>query len=71
MKMNLTKLFELQSKLDEHIIKEKGLEGADLLSKKIRALQVELGQLAQNWRGFKFWSEKQEPRTFSFGANNA
>src|SRR5690554_4670233 len=59
--MNLTKLFELQRKLDEHIIKEKGLEGEDLLPKKILALQVELGELANEWRGFKFWSEDQEP----------
>lgn len=61
--MNLKHLFELQAKLDEHIVKEKGLEGQDLLPKKILALQVELGELCQEWRGFKFWSEDQEPRT--------
>lgn len=60
--MELKELFEMQKKLDEHIIKEKGLEGQDLLPQKILALQVELGELAQNWRGFKFWSEDQEPR---------
>ena len=60
--MNLNKLFELQKELDQHIIREKGLQGQDLLDKKILALQVELGELAQNWRGFKFWSEDQEPR---------
>jgi dimeric dUTPase (all-alpha-NTP-PPase superfamily) len=60
--MNLKHLFELQRKLDEHIVKEKGLEGQDLLPKKILALQVELGELANEWRGFKFWSEDQEPR---------
>lgn len=62
--MNLQKLFEAQKKLDEHIIREKGLEGQDLLDKKILALQVELGELANEWRGFKFWSENQEPREF-------
>lgn len=61
--MNLNELFELQAKLDEHIVKEKGLEGQDLLPKKILALQVELGELANEWRGFKFWSNDQEPRT--------
>ena len=61
--MNLNKLFELQKELDQHIIREKGLQRQDLLDKKILALQVELGELAQNWRGFKFWSEDQEPRT--------
>lgn len=61
--MNLQKLFDAQKKLDDHIRKEKGLEGQDLLDKKILALQVELGELANNWRGFKFWSENQKART--------
>ena len=61
--MNLSKLFETQAKLDAHIVEKKGLQGQDLLDKKILALQVELGELANEWRGFKFWSEDQEPRT--------
>ncbi|GIP55924.1 dUTP diphosphatase [Paenibacillus vini] len=61
--MNLTKLFEMQRVLDERIVKEKGLEGQDLLPQKILALQVELGECAQNWRGFKYWSKDQKPRT--------
>lgn len=60
--MNLSKLFETQRKLDERIVKEKGLEGQDLLPMKILALQVELGELANEWRGFKFWSEDRIPR---------
>lgn len=61
--MNIQKMFETQAKLDDRIVKEKGLQGQDLLDKKILALQVELGELAQEWRGFKFWSGYQEPRT--------
>lgn len=61
--MNLSKLFEAQKKLDDRIVKEKGLEGQDLLDKKILALLVELGELANEWRGFKFWSENQNPNT--------
>jgi len=61
--MNLTELFQIQKKLDERIIKEHGLEGQDLLDKKILALQVEIGELVNEWRGFKFWSKDQEPRT--------
>lgn len=60
--MNLIKLFEMQRKLDEKIVEEKGLKGQDLLPKKILALQVELGELCQEWRGFKFWNNDQEPR---------
>ena len=59
--MNLNKLFEAQRKLDERIVKEKGLENEDLLDKKILALQVELGELANEYRGFKFWSENPKP----------
>jgi len=62
--MNLTKLFEMQRVLDERIVKEKGLEGKDLLPQKILALQVELGECANEWRGFKFWSNRQEPKMF-------
>jgi dimeric dUTPase (all-alpha-NTP-PPase superfamily) len=60
--MDLIKLFSMQKELDDYIVKTKGLEGVDLLSKRVLALQVELAELAQEWRGFKFWSEKQTPR---------
>ncbi|MCR1994401.1 dUTP diphosphatase [Bacillus subtilis] len=61
--MNLEKMFEKQKALDERIIKEKGLEGQDLLPNLILALQVELAECANEWRGFKHWSNDREPRT--------
>lgn len=62
--MNLQRLFEAQRKLDEHIEREHPRQdGEDRLAKKILALMVELGELANEWRGFKFWSNDQEPRT--------
>jgi len=61
--MNLAKLFETQKLLDNRIVDEHNLHGQDLIPQKILSLQVELGELAQNWRGFKFWSRDQEPRT--------
>ncbi|QXW81063.1 dUTP diphosphatase [Bacillus sp. LJBS17] len=60
--MNLQKMFEMQRVLDERIIKEKGLEGQDLLPNLILALQVELAECANEWRGFKHWSNDREPR---------
>lgn len=62
--MDLSKLFEMQRELDERIVREKGLEGQNLLPNKILALQVELGELANEARFFKYWSNDQEPRTF-------
>ncbi len=62
--MNLAKLFEMQRQLDERIEqKHPRQEGEDRLAKKILALMVELGELANEWRGFKFWSNDQNPRT--------
>lgn len=65
--MNLIKLFDTQRVLDARIAKEHPrVEGEDRLAKKILALQVELGECANEWRGFKFWSNDQEPRISRF-----
>ena len=58
--MNLQKLFKTQAELDKKIVEEKGLQGQDLLDKKILALQVELGELTNELPElFKFWSDKK------------
>ncbi|MFB1100875.1 dUTP diphosphatase [Terribacillus sp. JSM ZJ617] len=60
--MDLKALFETQAKLDADIlVKHPVQDGEDRLSKKILALQVELGECANEWRGFKFWSNRQSP----------
>ncbi|WP_421380358.1 dUTP diphosphatase [Bacillus salacetis] len=56
--MNINQLFEMQRELDSYIEKEHGLEDADLFHKKIMALLVEVGELANETRCFKFWSTK-------------
>ncbi|AEB74749.1 dUTP diphosphatase [Clostridium botulinum] len=56
--MNLDRLFQLQHNLDERIIKEHNLQDKALCSKKILALQVEVSELANETRCFKFWSNK-------------
>lgn len=62
--MNLSKLFETQAALDERIYESHPvLKGQDNLDWKVLALQVELGECANEWRGFKKWSNDQEPRT--------
>ncbi|OMD19986.1 hypothetical protein BJP48_31510 [Paenibacillus odorifer] len=60
--LTLDQMYEMQKVLDARIIKEKGLEGIDLLPNTILALQVEIGELANEWRGFKHWSNRQEPK---------
>lgn len=61
--LRMLKMFKMQAELDRKIIEEKGLEGQDLLPGLILALQVELGECANEWRGFKFWSKDQQPCT--------
>lgn len=60
--MELTELYEMQKALDARIIKEKGLEGMDLLPNTVLALQVEIAEMANEWRGFKHWSNDRLPR---------
>lgn len=62
--MNLTKLFEMQVQLDADIMANHPVqEGEDRFGKKVLALLVELGELGQEWRGFKYWSKDQQART--------
>jgi dimeric dUTPase (all-alpha-NTP-PPase superfamily) len=63
--MNLSKLFEIQRQLDERIMEQHPeLKGQNNLDWKILALKVELGECANEWRGFKKWSHDQYARTF-------
>ncbi|USK54003.1 dUTP diphosphatase [Cytobacillus solani] len=57
--MNYQKLFTMQKGLDQHIESQHQLEKEDLFDRKILALLVELGELANETRCFKFWSLKQ------------
>lgn len=57
--MNLQKLFEMQKGLRGHI----GYDGPDRFNKLTLALLVEIGECANEHRGFKFWSKDQKPRT--------
>jgi dimeric dUTPase (all-alpha-NTP-PPase superfamily) len=55
--VNLEKLFSVQKVLRERI----GYNEPDRFNKLVLALLVELGECANEWRGFKFWSKNQEP----------
>ncbi|GLY11386.1 dUTP diphosphatase [Pseudobacillus badius] len=70
--MNLTKLFEMQKVLDERIMDEHPeLRGQNNLDWKVLALQVELGECANEWRGFKKWSKNQKPNIVSVQLKDA
>jgi len=56
--MDLIKLYEIQQQLDNRIHMEHELKGKNLIPSKILALQVELGELANETRCFKFWSNR-------------
>ncbi|MFD9624998.1 dUTP diphosphatase [Peribacillus muralis] len=56
--MNIGKLLDMQAALDEHIQAKHELGAENLVERKILALLVELGELANETRCFKFWSLK-------------
>jgi dimeric dUTPase (all-alpha-NTP-PPase superfamily) len=56
--VNISRLFDMQKALDLHIETEHKLMEENLFDRKILALLVELGELANETRCFKFWSQK-------------
>jgi dimeric dUTPase (all-alpha-NTP-PPase superfamily) len=56
--VKLTKLYTMQRELDAHIQDNHQLQQENLVEKKILALLVEIGELANETRCFKFWSLK-------------
>ncbi|MBM7714770.1 dUTP diphosphatase [Siminovitchia sp. FSL H7-0308] len=50
--------FTMQRELDRYIETNHGLQKEDVTDKKILALLVEIGELANETRCFKFWSKK-------------
>lgn len=62
--MNFTKLFEIQKNLMDRIEKEHPpLPNEDRFQKRLVGLLTEVGECANEWRGFKFWSYNQLPHT--------
>jgi len=56
------KLSQMQEKLDQRVIAEKKLTGANL-EERYLAFFVELGEMVNEWRRFKFWSESPFPKS--------
>ncbi|MRH42908.1 dUTPase [Aquibacillus halophilus] len=56
--MEWSHLFNMQKQLDSYIESNHQLDSIDLFDKKVLALLVEVGELANETRCFKFWSKK-------------
>ena len=56
--MDWNTLFTMQAALDHYIEENNDLENTDVFEAKYLALLVELGELANETRCFKFWSKK-------------
>src|SRR5690625_2295422 len=56
--MNIKKLFHIQKRLNDRIIQEHQLADQDLFHEKKLAFLVELGELANETRCFKYWSRQ-------------
>ena len=57
-KIDLSEIFDQQVKLDKHIQSNHNLRYEDILEELKLALAVEMGELANEVRCFKFWSFK-------------
>lgn len=56
--LNVGQLFQTQKNLNDRILEEHNLTGHDLFQEKQLAFLVELGELANETRCFKYWSKK-------------
>lgn len=57
----LPTLLKKQQELDDYIMRERFLTHDETIEQRKLAFVVELAELAQEWRGFKYWSDNQEP----------
>ena len=57
----LPTLLKKQRELDDYIMRERGLTHDETIEQRKLAFVVELAELAQEWRGFKYWSDNQQP----------
>ena len=55
--MNLNTLFKKQKELDEYIYERNNVTAEEVFERKIVALLVELGELANELQFFKYWKE--------------
>lgn len=58
MKVNLKELYSLQAELDAEIASKHNVSYASTHEKRLLALIVEIGELANETRCFKYWSNK-------------
>lgn len=59
--MNLTKLFQAQKELDKRIVENQGLTEIPL-NNMILAIITEIGEMSNDWGGFKHWKVNREPK---------
>ena len=57
----LPSLLKKQQELDDFIMRERFLTHDETIEHRKLAFVVELAELAQEWRGFKYWSDNQQP----------
>lgn len=56
MVMTLSEIADMQKQLDQHILDKHQLKQSDTFRKRVLAFLVELGELANETRCFKYWS---------------
>lgn len=54
---NLSALFDKQAELDDRILSDRGLKHEDVADRLITATLVEIHEMLNEWKGFKFWKQ--------------
>lgn len=62
MKVELNEMLKMQEVLDQKILKAQNIKESTY-SERLLALIVELGECANEWKGFKFWKVNPLPNT--------
>lgn len=62
--MNINTLFKMQESFDLRILEEKNLTWEETFQSRILAFIDEVAECMKEWRGFKFWSDDCNPRTY-------
>lgn len=68
--ISIKRLFILQKEFEYKVKVEKRLENRLYIKDKIMGLLAELGELSNEWNGFKYWKANNKPRTIALSGND-
>lgn len=59
----MKELLKEQARIDDIVLSDTDITQKEAILDRILSAQVQLGEIANTWRGYKFWSDDRKPRT--------